>query len=257
VTLVGFSLVVVVVALFAIKHSIVRSRTEQAAEREEIREEQADVPEVAAKTILQKTISKNPPRILDFRDAAEYAAFHIPDSYPVTLEKVPELPFREGEEAVIISSDDRTTKEASRALAARDIIHFAIEGGLPAWEAAGGRLINYGDPASVEDLSKVDLVTVEEYASLIRDGSDRHRVLDIRSDGEKIAEDAVWIPLQELESRRDEIPAATNIALCGENGIDAFRAAVRLFDLGIVSVKTLDGDCASLLSEKTEAGAKP
>lgn len=243
VVLVGFALVVFVIVFFAAKHSLSRSQAAHEA-REAAREERvAEVPSISPETALQKVISSEPPRILDFRGESDYAAFHIPDSYLVSPQDIPNLPFGTDEEAIIVAGDASVAREASVALAARGIVHFTIEGGLPAWETAGGTLINYGDPTSATDQSKVTLVGAEEFSALLQDQNLRYRLLDVRSSGEKIFEDAIWIPFHELEARRDEIPPATNVALCGTNGLEAFQAAVRLFDLGFVSVRTLDGGC--------------
>jgi len=246
---VGFSLVALVVFFFVGKQSFGRARNAEKTMTDISRELEDTVPTISPETAIQKSLSGSSPKMIDVRDATEYAALHIPDSFLVTAESVHDFPLRDDEEILIVGDDSDIVRSVSHILAAKGVPHFVIEGGLPAWEAAGGLIVNHGDPTSASDLSKVDLVTVQEFSALVSSETVRYRVLDVRSDGEKLTGDAIWIPIGALESRRGEIPPATNIALCGTDGIEAFRAAVRLFDLGFMSVKTLDGACTDLGTE--------
>lgn len=246
VTLVGFVLVVSVIVFFGAKHLISRSPSVHDTQETTQKSSLSEVPSIAAETALQKFISSDELAILDLRNISEYAAFHIPDAVSVTLDDISKLPLTPGDEVIIVASDDEVAQAASDILTRREIVHFSIRGGLPAWEAASGMIVHYGDPTSATDQSKVTLVTPDEFSTLLSDPERRYRLLDVRASSKTVAEKAMHIPLAEIESRRDEIPPATPIAVCGENGVEAFQAAVRLFDLGFPSVKTLDGGCESI-----------
>jgi rhodanese-related sulfurtransferase len=247
VTLVGFALVVMVIVFFVAKHSVARHQASEEARQMATEMSDIVIPSIAPEMALQKYLSPTPPRMIDLRSEVAFAAFHIPDSYLVNVDDIAELPFVDGEEAIIISDDLNVLHQASDALASSGITHFAIEGGLPAWETVGGQVVTFGDPNSPTDHSKVTLLDEKAFSGLFESEESRHQLLDVRSSGEKLSESALWIPLSELEARRGEIPPATSIALCGENGLEAFQASVRLFDLGFASVQTLDGSCDSLL----------
>lgn len=248
---VGFLLVLAVIAFFLVKNSLNGRESEIAAVEAE-GERTVDVPAMSAEDALRSIVSSHPPKILDVRNETEYLALHIPDSVPVTPDLIPGLPFRESDEVILIASDADVAALASEALSDLGIPHHLIEGGLPAWETIGGALVTYGNPSSTDDQSKVTMLTKDEFLALFGSGAIRYRILDIRSDGTPLSDDAIHIPFEQLESRRHEIPSATSLALCGDNGLQAFQAAVRLFDLGFVSVRTLDGNCQDLVSAATE-----
>ena len=251
--LVGFGLVALVVVLFVAKRSFSDTDTESGATGETAEEIGVSVPEISAEKALQRTLSTNPPRILDLRSSSSFSAFHIPDSANMTPEAIPDLPFGDAGDVLLVGDDPDIIREASRLLAARNIAHFAVSGDLPAWEAAGGALVHYGDPTSVTDLSKVTLVTPEMFRTLFSDSSDAPLLLDVRTGGDSLSDDALRIPLDTLERRRSEIPKATPIALCGTDGVEAFQAAVRLFDLGFLSITTLDGACSDAFPSSSES----
>ena len=243
---IGFSLVITVVAFFVIKNIV--SRNQQLALSNQVA---ATSPAdtiflLDPKEGLKKTQSTTPPKILDFRDDASYASAHIPGSILTTIDSLPNLGLAEGSEVLIITSNDQNAdKGITDALDAAKVHYAAIKNGLTGWESSGGAVLTPGDPTSVIDQSKVSMVTADQFSTLLKGKDIYYRLLDVRSSGTP-AEGALHIPLADLESRRNNLPIATNIAVCGENGVEAFQAGVRLFELGFYSVKTLDGGCAGV-----------
>ncbi|MEI6650502.1 MAG: rhodanese-like domain-containing protein [Candidatus Moraniibacteriota bacterium] len=243
---VGFGLVITIVAFFVVKNTITRNQRLADSGRAVTAVATDTIPLLDPKEGLKKTQTTTPPKILDFRDGASYDVAHIPGSVSVALDNIPTLGLAEGSEALIITSNDQNAdKKITDALDAAKVRYAAIRNGLAGWESAGGAVLTAGDPSSVIDQSKVSLVTPDQFSALLKGKDIYYRLLDVRSSGTP-AEGALHIPLADLESRKKDLPIATNIAVCGENGVEAFQAGVRLFELGFYSVKTLDGGCAGV-----------
>lgn len=243
---VGFAVVIAVTGLFLMKRSLSSDKTPETVALGEKTVERK-VPALEVREVFRRVSSATPPKIVDVRTRDEYDALHIPDSVLTDPDAVGGLLIGEGEEILLVASDDISAMTASEILTGIAVDHYVIEGGLPEWESIGGTLVTYGNPSSMKDQSKVEMLTKEDFVTLFSDPAAGYRLLDVRSDAPQVP-GALDIPLASLESRRDEIPAATNIALCGSDGLEAFQAAVRLFDLGFRSVKTLDGACPDVLT---------
>ncbi|NTW13752.1 MAG: rhodanese-like domain-containing protein [Candidatus Moranbacteria bacterium] len=244
--LVGFGLVIAVIAFFVVKGMFFKDKSDDRTAVSVSQEQTGTFPVLDAKEILRKVFTSNPPRIFDFRSIDSYQAIHIPGSTRMDADGVSKLDLLEGDEIFIIAPDtDENLQKIREALDSTKTRYASIKDGIVGWQSAGGTVITYGDPSSSADQSKVTLVTPDEFTVLLKGTEIRYRLLDVRSGGTPV-EGALRIPLNDIESRRDEIPPATNIALCGENGLEAFLAAVRLFDLGFYTVKTLDGGCAGV-----------
>jgi rhodanese-related sulfurtransferase len=239
--LVGFGLMVSVVVFFAVRNTAEDGTEEPAA----IGTESASaLPTIAPDEARRKLLSKTPVRIVDIRSETEYQASHIPDSVSMPAEKLSEyFPTVEGEEILVVPArDEAVSMKASGIFSQKKTDHVFIEGGIIAWEQTGGQIVSFGNPSSTTDRSKVTLIPVEDFRKAVGDRETIHAIVDVRS-REAFAKshipEAMNIPLPELERRRTEIPPATNIALYAETDLEAFQAAVRLFDLGMFSVKTL------------------
>lgn len=245
--LVGFGLVVAVIGFTVARNIVDRNRREETTENGILREaERRMMPLMDARNAVRTYRTKNAPAVLDFRDEASFEALHIPGSTRVDADTIDTLDLEEGTEVLIVAAEDESSHESViSALERAKLRYSAITDGLPGWEAAGGSIITFGDPTSPNDHSKVTLVNADQFDVLLKQTDIRYRLLDVRS-GTEALPGAIRIPTAELESRYEEIPPATNIALCGDNGLDAFQAAVRLFDLGFYSVRTLDGGCPTV-----------
>lgn len=86
--------------------------------------------------------SGDPPRLLDVRTPAEFAAGHIPGSYNVPLQTLrehrDELRRNLDRDVVLVCRTGRRAEEADRALAESGIpgVHV-LAGGIAGWQAAG------------------------------------------------------------------------------------------------------------------------
>lgn len=242
--IVGFGLMVSVVIFFAVRNSE-PDETEEAVTDAATAETGSTLPMIAPTEARKKFLSKTPAKIIDIRSEIEYQASHIPDSLSMPAEKLSEyFPATEGEEILVVPArDNSVTMKAAETFSQKETRYAFIEGGLVAWEQAGGQVVSFGNPSSTVDRSKITFIPAEEFRKAVENRETLHAIVDVRSkesfDKSHVPE-AMNIPLQELERRRAEIPPATNIALYAETELDAFQAAVRLFDLGMFSVKTLN-----------------
>lgn len=86
-----------------------------------------------------------PPRVLDVRTPSEFETSHIPGSYLVPLDTLREhrgdLSRHLDEDVVLVCRSGARATEAERTLAAAGMPNLRVlEGGISAWEAAGGPL---------------------------------------------------------------------------------------------------------------------
>ncbi|NTW75548.1 MAG: rhodanese-like domain-containing protein [Candidatus Moranbacteria bacterium] len=189
--------------------------------------------------------------VVDLRPDAAYAMAHAAGSvHAITPEQLSVTDLPDGNTFLLISSEDiRTDRMISESLTAMGKPYAFMKNSLMGWQASGGAMITEPDFSSPIDRSKVTFVTVEEWKSMFEKKDITYRIVDIRPRDTSTAENvagSIVIPYDEIESRRGEIPFASNIALCGSDAEHAFMGAVRLFDLGFFSVKALDGSCTNI-----------
>ncbi|MFC3897111.1 rhodanese-like domain-containing protein [Lentzea rhizosphaerae] len=90
------------------------------------------------------------PRLIDVRAPGEFEATHIPGSYNVPLDLLrehrDELCRHLDEQVVLICRSGRRAVEAEQALAAAGLPNLRLlDGGIVAWQAAGGE-VRHGEP---------------------------------------------------------------------------------------------------------------
>ncbi|USX54443.1 rhodanese-like domain-containing protein [Lentzea sp. HUAS12] len=90
------------------------------------------------------------PRLIDVRTPGEFEAAHVPGSYNVPLDLLrehrDELRAHLDEQVVLICRTGRRAVEAERALAAAGLPNLRLlDGGITAWQAAGGP-VRHGTP---------------------------------------------------------------------------------------------------------------
>jgi len=188
--------------------------------------------------------------VADIRNEEDFVTAHVAGSIFVSnLSRLSEIEVPESGLLAIIPSDDQErNRPALETLSETGNRYGLVKDGLVGWQVVGGRVITKPDPLSAIDNSKVDFVTPEDLRRKFSDGTIPYEILDIRSERDitPMSGTILRIPYGELETRRDEIPAATNIVLCAASEDDAFLGAVTLFDLGFFSVETLRGSCENI-----------
>jgi len=102
-----------------------------------------DQPVLGPEAVAERLASATPPRLIDVRTPAEFEAAHIPGAYNVPLDTLrehrEEIARRLDEEVVLVCRSGQRAARAQEALAAAGLpnLHL-LEGGMQAWQAAGG-----------------------------------------------------------------------------------------------------------------------
>lgn len=105
--------------------------------------------------LQQQLDGPTPPRVLDVRTPGEFETLHIPGSYLVPLDTLREhgedLTRHLDEDVVLVCRSGSRATEAEQALAAAGMPNLhVLEGGISAWEAAGGQLQRGRDRWDIE-----------------------------------------------------------------------------------------------------------
>jgi len=247
---IGFFLIVLITVLFFLKSSWLNKKKEIASNQEQVQEKKDDLKKyigISSAELLRKIISGENYEILDIRNAENFSKKHIVDSKNISLENMKEkvVSFEKNKTYCIVDELGLTPEEKQ----AMDIF-FAegfekiiyLEGGIYSWVSELSPTVEFGDPNSLSDQSKVNYIKSDELKNLIAENSNILYLVDLRSSTDYASghiKNAANIPLENLEARRKEIPTYKRIVLLDDTGILAFQGAVRLFDMGILNVFTL------------------
>ncbi|MFF7639823.1 rhodanese-like domain-containing protein [Streptomyces canus] len=106
---------------------------------------QADKPRLDPATLRDLTRSGEGPRLLDVRTPGEFRTAHIPGSYNVPLDTLrehrAELLHHLDEDVILICRSGARATQAEQALAEAGLPNLRVlDGGVMAWETAGGPL---------------------------------------------------------------------------------------------------------------------
>lgn len=106
---------------------------------------QVDKPRLGPAALRDLTRNGEGPRLLDVRTSGEFAAAHIPGSYNVPLDTLrehrAELLHHLDEDVVLICRSGARAAQAEQALAEAGLPNLRVlDGGVTAWETAGGPL---------------------------------------------------------------------------------------------------------------------
>lgn len=133
---------------------------------------------VSAKSLLNE-LSKNQDFVLiDVRDKNEFEEYHIPDSINIPLYTIKTKGFLRDKRLVLINNgfNLKSLKETGEALVSKGYSIRILQGGLLAWQKAGGNLI--GDAAGIKD---INLISSEELFSEISKDSGNIVVINLTS----------------------------------------------------------------------------
>ncbi|MGK2848866.1 MAG: rhodanese-like domain-containing protein [Minisyncoccota bacterium] len=208
-----------------------------------------DIPWIDAEVLLKKIQNGETVVLLDVRDEASFQTEHIAHARPMTLGTLNTFsPPKNTDEAVvlILPHDNANILEAIHNIfRQKSLSYFVLKGGIENWKNKQLPTVTIGDPNSFVDQSKITYIVFEEYQKIKNEGLIPYFFLDVQNPdafAKKHIQGALNIPLNELEKRVTEIPANKKIIVYGENDLASFQAGVRLFDLGIFSVRTLRGN---------------
>ncbi|KKP77865.1 MAG: hypothetical protein A2271_00730 [Candidatus Moranbacteria bacterium RIFOXYA12_FULL_35_19] len=247
---IGFFLIVLVTALFFLKSSWLNKKKEATLNQEQAQEKKDDLKKyasISSEELLSEITSKKDYEILDIRNAEDFSKKHIVDSKNISLENLKEkiASFEKNKTYCIVDElgltpEEKQVMDIFFAEGFEKIIY--LEGGIYSWVSELSPTVEFGDPNSLSDQSKVNYIKSDELKKMIVEDSNILYLVDLRSPADYTGghiKNAVNIPLENLETRRKEIPTYKRIVLLDDTGILAFQGAVRLFDMGILNVFTL------------------
>jgi len=222
-----------------------RKKTDTATTNEEITSEKR---KIAPEEMLKK-ISEPGVIVIDLRSPEEFQREHIIASRNVIPEELQKDPssFQKTTFYILV---DNGSSGAGAALSEKILPEqgyenfYHLDGGFPAWKGSFFPTISDGDPQSFTDQSKVKFIKPEELNQLIQNNDPTVYVVDVRkfeSFKNEHIKNAQNLFLDDIEKRYKDLPAGKKIVLYDNDGLWAFKAAVRLFDLGIMKVSALSG----------------
>ncbi len=248
--MIGFFLIVIVTTLFFLKSSWMNKKKEATFEKNQAQEKADDLQKyssIKSSELLKKINSTEKIELIDIRDAQNFSQSHIVDAKNITFDELASnFSFTEKNKNYIVVDDLGLTPNEKKVM---DIFLendfknvFYLEGGIYGWENELSPIVEIGNPDSFSDQAKVIYIKNEELKNLIEQDSKSLFLVDLRSASEFASDhlkNAINIPLENLESRRKEIPTYKRIILYDNTGLLAFQGAVRLFDMGILNVNAL------------------
>ncbi len=190
--------------------------------------------------LMAKTRSRADIIMIDIRDSASFSQEHILNSKNIPLPKLKDglAALDKSKTYVIIDSGQALESTALAAGIMSDggfkNIYY-LDGGFSAWKNSYGPTISAGDPNSFTDQSKVNYVNSDQIKNMLASAGTDLAVIDVRNSKDYAAghiPSAINIFLDDLEKRRGDIPLGKKIIVYDNDGLGAFKAAVRLFDMG-------------------------
>lgn len=208
------------------------------------KEKETEIPvEYASPEEVFKSIKNNKVQLLDIRENQEFELKHIEtsDNLPISKlkNKESELDLIKKDKLIIIidSQEQLEGKILADHLKNQGLRVKYLKGGIINYIRENYPLVNYGNPTQTEDLLKVKSYAAQEVKDNLLKGNlfafvDTRPPTDFKKDN---ISGSINIPLEEIEKRKSSLPTG-KIMLYDEDPLRSFRAASKLFDMGILSV---------------------
>lgn len=216
-------------------------------------------PKISFSNLQSKIRSGENMQIIDIRTSDFYGAEHIVDSVNIPFDELENNNMEVDPNKLIVVLSEGSDGDMANEYQAIQIIKDkgfknveALAGGMISWKNNYGQTISWGDPNSFTDQSKVIYISPEDLKKYISGGKSIF-VLDVRPPSSFSAghiDNAVNIPLGDLEKRRNEISLSKDIVVYGDTNLQSFQAAVKLNDLSFLSVAALQGGFTSWVDKK-------
>lgn len=243
----GFLLVMLVSGIFILKSYFSDQNNESgnsSANQDQIEQK---INSISAEDLNKKINSKEKITVLDIRDLENFEYEHILDSRRLPLENLEsELGILGKSNEYVIADDLGLTPNEVQLMQIMKDYGFenvaCLEGGFSAWKDSFYPTVTIGDPNSIVDQSKVSYVSSEDLKSFLDSQKDTLQIVDLRNSSsfdQDHIEGAINIRLDDLEKERSKIVFGRKVVLYGENKVQAFQGAARLFDMGIGNVYAL------------------
>ena len=245
----GFMLIIVVVIISFVKPLFEKKPQTQPADPAVAQAEKSidSAKQISVSGLLKKITTNGNIIVLDIRSSDEFAAEHIIGSKNISISDLTnDLASLDKNKTYVIVDDGTSLDGISLAGTVMPNQGFKnvyyLTGGFPAWKNQFAPTISAGDPNSFVDQAKVTYINSDQLKNLIASNPSNLLILDVRTSNEFAAghlSGAVNIYLDDLENDRAQIPIDKQIIVYDNDGLWAFQAAVRLYDLGFYNVKAL------------------
>lgn len=246
---VGFVLILVVSGLFFVKSFFFSKDSSGNSKPQENISSGIDLSKIGKVNpddLRNKLINDRSMIVIDIRNADEYQAEHIIDSKNIPLDSLPSfMSSMDSSKSYIIvdASGDIGALKTVAALAskinAKNISY--LDGGFSLWKSNMNPTISDGNPSSFSDQAKVSYVKVDELKAAMDKGANMI-IIDVRTSQEYKTEHlkgAINIFVDDLEAKRRQLPLGKRIVVYDNDSLIAFKAAARLYDLGVFNVFSL------------------
>jgi rhodanese-related sulfurtransferase len=199
-----------------------------------------------AQDLMDKITNGADINVIDVRDTASFQQEHIVDSQNIPLADFSDAVSTLDKNKTYVlfdQSEDPTLVALVQNILAKngyDKIYY-LSGGFSNWKTLDLPAVADGDPQSFTDQSKVNYIKSDDLKKTIDSGENLY-IIDLRTSNEYSGghiKNAVNIYLGDLEKRRGEIPLGKKVILVDNDGLWAFKGAVRLFDTGTFNVFAL------------------
>jgi hydroxyacylglutathione hydrolase len=201
---------------------------------------------VESSELFKMLLRDNTLALIDIRSPEEFSREHIQDSKNMSASVLAEALRSMDKEKTYIIVSDGLSKDDLNSMA--DMFrkngienYFYLRGGLAAWKATYNPTISEGDPKSFTDQAKVTYIKSDDLKKLISTDQNLF-IIDLRKSGqfnEGHIKNAVNIFLDNLESEKNKILPGKKVVLYDNDGLWAFKGAVRLYDLGFFNIVAL------------------
>jgi len=196
-------------------------------------------PRISTADLIKKIQAQSDVILLDIRPETEYIREHISNSQNVSIADIDEtLKQLDKNKTYVIIDTDALSDSVATIINSLSSSEFSgiyyLEGGFSAWKNSFGPTISEGDPNKFVDQSKVSYIQTDKLKEMMVAGTNL-AIIDVRKStqfNEGHLKGAINIFLDDLEKRKKDIPIGKKIILYDNDGLWAFKAAVRLFDMG-------------------------
>ena len=221
-------------------------KTEESVQEEHLEETdrftEEIIPHIAPSKLKQRMNAQEEITIIDMRSSSSYETGHIRGSFsadnidPSTITREVILVTSTGNEDLIINK----YRELSQTKTVKN-----LTGGINAWKKEGNSLISLKNTRNFTTSGKVHFIEPRDLSTIIESGQTNEIIIiDTRRTGNYNnghIQNAINIPLTEIEFRHNEIPRGKKIYVYGADDDASFQSGVILYDLQHIGVKTITG----------------
>ena len=236
--LIGVLLIALIVIFFSIKNNNTDNNLLE-NENEKITTANYNVTFIAPKKVFD-AIRQDNFLIVDIRSSDDFEGNHIESSINIPLSILTPTNSNLDKNKTLIIIDEEESidgKEAATKLKDAGFKVSYLQGGLVNYIANNYDLVSFGDITSNQDRAKVNSENLESLGQKLIN-SEEFIYLDVRSKNDFDKDhfkNAINIPLENLEENKKDIPTG-KILVFDEDSRRSFQAAVRLYDMNILSV---------------------